>query len=255
MISIKNLHITIDQKPVLQGVDLDIKAGALHALMGPNGSGKSSLAFHLMGHPGYPMSAGSVTFESDRNGESAVLMDLSHDVSVDARARYGIFLAFQQPYEVPGVRVKNFLKEAYQALHSTPMSVADFDTMCADALKSVGLSSDYAYRNVNEGFSGGEKKRLELAQMLLLKPSFAILDEIDSGLDLEGFALIGSVIARCREHNPSFSALIITHHPHLLDTVFVDTVHIMYEGKIIHAGEPIATLELLKKDGYEAFKG
>jgi Fe-S cluster assembly ATP-binding protein len=252
MLSIKNLHILIDQKAVVHGINLAISPGTTHALMGPNGSGKSSLALCLMGHPAYKVHEGAVLFSSPRAPQ---MCELNPDVGVDARAKLGIFLAFQQPYEIPGVQVKTFLKAAYQALHAGEpvMSVADFDALCVQAFKTVGLDEGYLCRNVNEGFSGGEKKRFELAQILILKPLFVILDEIDAGLDIGGLALIAEILAHAKKYDPAFTALIITHRPDLLDVVPVDCVHIMRDGAIVHSGASEEVMASVARGGYAAF--
>ncbi len=226
MLKVTDLSISIDQKPIVQGFNLVCEPGTIHAIMGPNGSGKSTMAYALMGHPGYTITAGDITF----NGQSLV------GLSPDKRAKIGVFLAFQHPMEIPGVRVITFLKEAYYAITGIQPSMEDFNTAVAQALHLLNLDPAFAYRNLNEGFSGGEKKRLEMLQMLILKPTLVILDEIDSGLDIDGLAVVAKALQKARANNPTMTTLVITHYQRLLTYVQPDYVHIMNNGTLIKTG-------------------
>ena len=191
ILSISDLFVSVFDKPVVQGVNAHFTAGTVYAIMGPNGSGKSSLAYALMGHPDYMITQGVVTLDG---------VDIAH-MPVHERARGGLFLAFQHPCEVPGVSVLSFLKEAYSAIKNVHVSVADFKTLLLHRCEQVGIDVAFIERGLNEGFSGGEKKRLEMLQLLLLQPSIAILDEIDSGLDVDALKIVADGIALARQEN------------------------------------------------------
>lgn len=239
MLKISNLVVSIDQKPVINGLSLTMEPGTVQALMGPNGSGKSSLAFTLMGHPHYTIIHGTISY----NGE-----DITHMVP-DKRAKLGIFLAFQNPLEVPGVKVATFLKEAHHAVTGQHLSVTDFNALLHDTLALLGLDPSFAYRNLNEGFSGGEKKRLELLQMIILNPSLIILDEIDSGLDIDALQLVATALNKLKQNNPQLSIIVITHYQRILSFLKPDYVHIVANGTIIKSGDSALALELENK-GY-----
>jgi len=227
MFKVSNLSVSIENVQVVSALSLTMQSGSIHVLMGPNGSGKSSLAHALMGDPRYVITSGSI-FLGDQ--ELTTLSPVK-------RAQAGLFLAFQYPYELPGVSVFTCLKEAYSILVKEKISVFDFQKILFDAMDLLHIDHSFAQRNFNEGFSGGEKKRFELLQMILLKPKVAILDEIDSGLDVDALAQVAQGIAVAREQNPDLILLIITHYQRLLNYIVPDAVHSMQDGKIIESGD------------------
>lgn len=241
--AVNNLSVSVFDKQVVQDVSLSVGPGAVHALMGPNGSGKSSLAYALAGHPSYCITAGSVVL----NGVDIVSL-LPHE-----RARLGIFLAFQQPCEIPGVSVSSFLKEAYVACKGAHISVADFHNLLSRRCEQLGIDQLFLSRGLNEGFSGGEKKRLELLQLLILEPKIAILDEIDSGLDVDALKVVAAGIAIARLENPLLSVVLITHYQRILQYSKPDFVHIMCAGKIVESGD-FTVAEKVEIEGYEVFR-
>ncbi|MCF8496666.1 MAG: Fe-S cluster assembly ATPase SufC [Alphaproteobacteria bacterium] len=250
MIKINNLHAAIEtdegQKPILKGITLDIKPGQVHAIMGPNGSGKSTLSYVLAGRPGYEITDGSVTLE----GEDLLALE------PEERAAAGLFLAFQYPVEIPGVAMNTFLKTAINAVRKQ-RGEAELDALgLLKLIKSkciaLGISDDMMKRAVNVGFSGGEKKRNEVLQMAMLEPKFAVLDETDSGLDIDALKIVADGVNAMRSKERSF--LVITHYQRLLDYIKPDVVHIMADGKIIKTGGPELAHELEEK-GYAAFTG
>ena len=238
---INNLSVSIDQKAILHDINLSMNPGSLHVLMGPNGSGKSTLAYTLMGHPSYTITSGTITLDAQ---------DITH-LSVDKKAQAGLFLAFQHPYEIPGISVFTFLKEAHHAITKKVLPAKEFQELLYGHMDILHIDHSFAYRQLNYGFSGGEKKKLELLQMLLLGPKLAILDEIDSGLDVDATALVAQAIVRARQSNPALSLLIITHYPRLLNYLTPDWVHIMDKGKIIQSGPPSLAHHVEQK-GYDA---
>lgn len=241
MIKIKNLHASINDKPVLNGIDLTINPGEVHAIMGPNGSGKSTLSKIIAGHPDYQQTAGSVLFEG---------ADL-RELAADERARMGIFLAMQYPTEIPGVSNVSFLKTAvnavFKAQQKQEYDAMDFLNLVRAKMAEVKMDEPLLYRGVNEGFSGGEKKRNEILQMLLLEPKFAVLDETDSGLDIDALQVVAKGVNSLRSPDRSF--LLITHYQRLLDYIKPDFVHVLAGGKIIKSGGPELALEL-EAQGY-----
>lgn len=239
MLTISNLTVLREEKPILQNISLSIDQGSIHALMGPNGSGKSTLAATIMGYPGYALVAGTITFD----GQDLLALPL------EQRARAGMFLAAQQPPTISGVQVLTFLKEAHRMLTKEELSVAAFKELAYTAFDAVKLDHSFLYRNVHEGFSGGEKKRLEIAQLLLFKPRFAILDEIDSGLDIEARRHIASLLAKLRV-DTTMTLLVITHYNSMLQLLQPDHVHIMSKGKIwVSGGFELA--ERIELGGYD----
>lgn len=230
------------QKQIVSDFTLTVLPGTTHALMAPNGSGKSTIAYALMGHPAYTVNAGSVVF----NGHDIT------QVSAHKRAQLGIFLAFQNPLSLPGVTVASFLKEAYQAIQGTHIEVKDFQQLLFTAMEKLGMEAAFAFRAVNDGFSGGEKKRLEMLQLLILKPSLVILDEIDSGLDVDALKCVAKVLNDLRHENMAMSIIIITHYQRMLELVKPDHVHIMYQGKLVKSGDYSLVHELEDK-GYDEF--
>jgi len=230
-LEIQNLHVRIGEKPVLKGIDLAVPKGEIHVIMGPNGSGKSTLAYTLMGNPRYEVTEGKALLE----GEDLLTM------KVHERARKGLFLAYQYPVEIPGVSLAHFLWNAHQAVHAAdagadaarknPKEVVAFRKRLNQSLDSLNLGQEFSMRHLNVGASGGEKKRLEVAQMHALKPKFAVLDEIDSGLDIDSTRVVAENLAAMR--GPDFSALIITHYPRILEYIKPDRVHVMAAGRVL----------------------
>jgi Fe-S cluster assembly ATP-binding protein len=241
MLSIKNLYACVEDKQILNGLNLEIKAGEVHAIMGPNGSGKSTLSQVLAGNEAFDVTKGDVTFNGDN------LLDLA----TEERAREGIFLAFQYPVEIPGVSNLQFLRTSVNAMRKhhgiEEMNAAEFMKLAREVSKQVDLDPAFLKRGVNEGFSGGEKKRNEVMQALLLQPKLAILDETDSGLDIDALKVVADGVNALRA--PDRSILMITHYQRLLDHIVPDYVHVLSEGKIIKSGGPELALELEAK-GY-----
>jgi Fe-S cluster assembly ATP-binding protein len=245
-LEIRDLHVSVEEaagtlREILRGVDLNVNAGETHAIMGPNGSGKSTLAYAIAGHPKYHVTQGSVTLD----GEDVLAM------SVDARARAGLFLAMQYPVEVPGVSVSNFLRTAVTATRGEAPKLRDFMKSMRSAMAGLSIDPAFAERNLNEGFSGGEKKRHEVLQMELLNPKIAILDETDSGLDIDALKVVSEGINRFRA-DPGHGVLLITHYTRILRYVKPDFVHVFVAGRIVRQGGP-ELAEELERDGYEKF--
>jgi Fe-S cluster assembly ATP-binding protein len=239
-LQVRNLQASIGEKPILSGLDLDIRTGEIHALMGPNGSGKSTLANVLMGHPAYLVTGGTVTLD----GEDYLALETSE------RALKGLFLAFQYPVEIAGVTVGKFLKRVIELRAGKPadgdkpaMNVTAYIKQLREAMDYMEMDQAFINRSLNQGFSGGEKKRMEVLQMLMLKPSLAILDETDSGLDIDALKVVAKGVNKLR--GPGFGALIITHYQRILTQIVPDFVHIMYKGRIVTSGgkELVETLE------------
>lgn len=245
MISIKNLHASVDGKEILKGINLEVKAGEVHAIMGPNGSGKSTLSSVLSGREEYEVTAGEVIF----NGKNLL------DLEAEDRAREGLFLAFQYPIEIPGVSNINFLKTALNEIRAykgeEALPAKDFLSLIKEKQKLVELDGKLANRSVNEGFSGGEKKRNEIFQMAVLEPKLAILDETDSGLDIDALKIVANGVNSLKNENNAF--VVITHYQRLLDYIVPDFVHILYNGKIVKSGPKELALELEAK-GYDEIK-
>ncbi len=241
-LTIDNLHVSVAGIEILKGLTLTVPAGEIHAIMGPNGSGKSTLANSLMGHPNFEVTDGSVTY-----GDVNLL-----DLSPDERAKEGIFLAFQYPHEIPGVRMQDFLRTSTIAVHEKNISLAEFADKLDESMEILQIDKSYLTRYLNDGFSGGEKKRAEVLQMLMLEPKLAILDETDSGLDIDALRIASKGVNTLR--GDSFSALVITHYQRILKYIEPDVVHILYKGKIAHSGGKELAEELEVK-GYEMLKG
>lgn len=245
MLKIKNLHATIDGKEILKGVNLDIKPGEVHAIMGPNGAGKSTLGNVLTGRDGYTVTEGDVEFLGK---------DL-FDMEADERANEGLFLSFQYPVEIPGVSMVNFMKTAvnekrkYQGL--APLKAGEFLKLMREKKELVELKSELANRSVNEGFSGGEKKRAEIFQMAMLEPKLSILDETDSGLDIDALKTVAKGVNALK--NSERSTIVVTHYQRLLDYIVPDYVHVLYNGRIVKTGGKELALELEEK-GYDWIK-
>ncbi|GGN23874.1 MULTISPECIES: Fe-S cluster assembly ATPase SufC [Marinomonas] len=241
LLTIKDLHASVEEKQIIKGLDLDIKPGEVHAIMGPNGAGKSTLGYVLSGRDGYSVDSGSVTLD----GEDLL------DMETEDRARAGLFLAFQYPVEIPGVSNLEFLKASVdaqrQARGEDAITSADFLKEAKAACKQVNLPVAFLKRGVNEGFSGGEKKRNELMQMLLLKPKLCILDETDSGLDIDALQIVAEGVNSQRSADRSF--IVVTHYQRLLDYIKPDFVHVLSDGKIVKSGDASLALEL-EAQGY-----
>ncbi len=244
MLKIKNLHVTIDGSELLKGLTLEVPAGEVHAIMGPNGSGKSTLAYTLAGRGDYVVSEGTVIL----NGENVL------DLDPNERAAKGLFLSFQHPMEIPGVQTMNFIRTAMNAQRKArgedEISAGDFIRVIREKGKLVGLSDEKLKRQFNVGFSGGEKKRMEMLQMAMFEPRFAIMDETDSGLDIDALKMVGEVVNALR--GPKRGFLIITHYQRLLDYIKPDAVHVLAAGRIVKSGGPELAREL-EKSGYEQF--
>ncbi|WP_243018452.1 MULTISPECIES: Fe-S cluster assembly ATPase SufC [Candidatus Cardinium] len=241
MLTIADLHVTIGDKEVLSGVNLEVNAGQVHAIMGPNGAGKSSLASVLAGKPGYEVTKGNILL----HGQDLL------PLAPEARAALGLFLAFQYPVEIPGVTTTNFLKTAINQIRKqkglSPLDAVSFLEILKEKRKLLHMDQSLVQRSLNEGFSGGEKKRNEMLQMALLDPSLAILDETDSGLDIDALTIVAQAINQLR--SPTNAIIVITHYQRLLDHVVPDVVHIFYEGKIIQSGGAMLA-KRLEKEGY-----
>ena len=246
MLEIKDLHVAIDGQEILQGLSLTVKAGEVHAIMGPNGSGKSTLAKVVAGHPDYQVTSGSIRFQG---------RDLL-ELEVEERAREGVFMSFQYPVEIPGVSTANFLKAAVNAVREhrgqTPLDAFDFLTEARSAMKLVKMDEAFLQRSLNEGFSGGEKKRNEVFQMALLQPSLAVLDETDSGLDIDALRQVAQGVEALR--SPDRGMVVITHYQRLLEHLVPDHIHVLAEGRIVRSGgEELA--QQLEEQGYAKLLG
>ena len=246
MLRIENLHASIDGEEILKGVDLEINPGEVHAIMGPNGSGKSTLAKVIAGHPDYEVDEGTVTYE--RNFREKDLLELdAHE-----RSREGVFLAFQYPVELPGVNNRTFLRQSFdeitKASGADPVDDATFESIIKEKLELVGMTEKFLDRPVNQGFSGGEKKRNEILQLALLDPQLAILDETDSGLDIDSLQTVAEGVNSLRKDRNAF--LIITHYQRLLNYIEPDFVHIMVDGRIVRSGDKQLALDL-EEQGYD----
>ena len=245
MLEVRNLHATIAGKEILKGIDLTIHDGEVHAIMGPNGSGKSTLSAVLTGNPLYTVTEGEAVF----NGKDLL------EIKPEDRAREGLFLSFQYPVEIPGVSMTNFMRAAsnakreYQGLE--PMNAADFIKLMKEKRKLVELDATLSHRSVNEGFSGGEKKRNEIFQMAMLEPKLSILDETDSGLDIDALRIVAEGVNKLK--TPDTSIIVITHYERLLDIIKPEFIHILYQGKIVKTGGPLLAKEIEKK-GYDWIK-
>ncbi|MEY4494094.1 MAG: hypothetical protein RL570_209 [Actinomycetota bacterium] len=244
-LEIKNLHVTVDTeqgtKEILKGVDLVINSGESHAIMGPNGSGKSTLAYTIAGHPKYTVTNGEILLD----GQDVL------EMSVDERARAGLFLAMQYPVEIPGVSVSNFLRTAKTAIDGEAPALRTWIKDVKSAMDNLKMDSTFTERNVNEGFSGGEKKRHEILQMELLKPKFAVLDETDSGLDVDALKIVSEGVNRAKESN-EFGLLLITHYTRILKYIKPDFVHVFVAGKIAEQGGP-ELADRLEAEGYDRY--
>lgn len=245
MLEIKNLHASIENKPILKGINLTVGDGEVHAIMGPNGSGKSTLSNVLVGHPSFTVTEGSIVF-NEKNLLELAPEDRSHE---------GIFMSFQTPIEIPGVSMVNFMRAAINAkrkyFNQEPMPAGEFLKLMREKRNIVELDSKLANRSVNEGFSGGEKKRNEIFQMAMLEPKLSILDETDSGLDIDALRIVAEGVNKLK--TPENSTIVITHYQRLLDYIKPDVVHVLYKGRIVKTAGPELALELEEK-GYDWIK-
>jgi Fe-S cluster assembly ATP-binding protein len=245
VLTVSDLHVSVETeqgtKQILKGVDLVVKQGEIHAIMGPNGSGKSTLAYTIAGHPKYHVESGSVTLD----GEDLLAM------TVDARARAGLFLAMQYPVEIPGVAVTNFLRTAKTAIDGVQPSIRTWTKEVTESMKNLRMDPSFKDRNVNEGFSGGEKKRNEILQLELLKPKFAILDETDSGLDVDALKIVSEGVNRAKQ-NTGLGLLLITHYTRILRYITPDFVHVFVDGRVAEEGGP-ELADRLENEGYDRF--
>ena len=242
MLKVENLHASVGDKKILKGINLEVKAGEVHAIMGPNGSGKSTLASVLAGNEKFTVTEGSVEFE----GENLL------DLSIEERSRRGLFLGFQYPVEIPGVTMANFMKlavnEQRKARGLEPLTAAEYLRMMTEKSAIVELDSKLTSRAVNEGFSGGEKKKNEIFQMAMLEPKLSILDETDSGLDIDALRIVATGVTRLKTKENA--TVVITHYQRLLDYIVPDYVHVLYKGRIIYTGDKSLALKL-EKEGYD----
>jgi Fe-S cluster assembly ATP-binding protein len=243
-LEIRNLHVSIEGKEILKGVDLTVGQGEVHAIMGPNGTGKSTLAYTLMGHPSYTVTAGEVLFKGQN------ILELAADV----RSRLGLFLAFQYPVSIPGVTVANFLRTAINARRRAAnredkgVPILEFRKIMKEQMEHLKMDSSFAGRYLNEGFSGGEKKRAEILQMAILRPEIAVLDETDSGLDIDALRIVSEGVNALR--GPELGVLVITHYQRILNYIKPDVVHVMMGGRVVESGGPDLALSL-EEHGYE----
>ncbi|MBO9324618.1 MAG: Fe-S cluster assembly ATPase SufC [Roseiflexus sp.] len=245
---IKDLHVSVEEKEILKGVNLTVRAGTIHAIMGPNGSGKSTLAYTLMGHPGYTVTSGEAWYR----GQNIL------ELEPDERSKLGLFLAFQYPVAIPGVTVANFLRAAINAHRAeegkdpkeTAIPMAQFRKQLREQMTALGIDESFARRYLNEGFSGGEKKRIEILQMAMLEPSMAIMDETDSGLDIDALKIVAQGVNTLYERHPEMGVLVITHYQRLLNYIKPHFVSVLMDGRIVREGGPELALELEEK-GYD----
>jgi Fe-S cluster assembly ATP-binding protein len=243
LFQIDGLHAAAEGNEILKGVDLTVQAGEVHALMGPNGSGKSTLANTLLGHPDYEVSAGRLLFRGD---------DIT-DWSTDVRGKAGIFLAFQYPEEIPGVSVAQFLRQALSARKGIDLSVLELRLAIMDWMKRLDMDPSFGDRYLNEGFSGGEKKRNEILQMAILEPEFAVLDETDSGLDIDALKVVAKGVQEVRTDRPELGVLLITHYQRILQYLEPDVVHVLVDGRIVASGG-VELAHQLEQEGYDAWR-
>jgi Fe-S cluster assembly ATP-binding protein len=243
LFEVDDLHVSVDETEILKGVDLVVNAGEIHALMGPNGSGKSTLANTLLGNPGYVVTAGKVLYQGE---------DIT-SWPTDVRAKAGIFLAFQYPEEIPGVPVIQFLRQALSARKGIDLSVLELRLSIMEWMKKLDMDPAFGDRYLNEGFSGGEKKRNEILQMAILEPQLAILDETDSGLDIDALRSVARGVQQVREARPDLGVLLITHYQRILDELTPDVVHLLIDGRIAQSGGP-ELARRLEQEGYESWR-
>ena len=243
LLEIEDLHVSAEDGAILRGVDLTVGAGEIHALMGPNGAGKSTLAGALLGHPAYRVTQGRISL----NGEDVTSWP------TDVRAKAGLFLAFQYPEAIEGISVTQFLRQAMAARKGTEVSALEVRVLMTEWMERLGMDSSFASRHLNQGFSGGEKKRNEILQMALLEPLVAVLDETDSGLDIDALRVVGRGVSAVRAERPALGVLAITHYERLLTELVPDVVHILMDGRVVASGGPELAAQI-ESSGYEAFR-
>ncbi len=243
LFEVEDLHVAVDGAEILKGVDLVVNAGEVHALMGPNGSGKSTLANAALGNPAYQVTGGRVRFK----GEDVT------DWAADVRGKAGMFLAFQYPEEIPGVPVAQFLRQALSARRGMDLSVLELRVSIMEWMKKLGMDPSFSDRYLNEGFSGGEKKRNEILQLAILEPEFAVLDETDSGLDIDALGVVARGVEAVRASRPDLGVLVVTHYQRILEQLQPQFVHLLIDGRIVTSGGPELARQL-EKEGYEAWR-
>ena len=243
LLEVEGLEVTAGEAPILRGVDLTVGAGEVHALMGPNGAGKSTFAAALMGHPAYRVTAGTIRFRGE---------DVTH-WAPDARAKAGMFLAFQYPESIEGVSVTQFLRQAMSARQGTDLSVLEVRFALNEWMERLGMDPAFAERHLNQGFSGGEKKRNEILQMALLEPSLAVLDETDSGLDIDALRVVGRGVHTVRDQHPDLGVLVVTHYQRILEDLVPDQVHLLVDGRVVEDGGP-ELARRIEHGGYEQWR-
>jgi Fe-S cluster assembly ATP-binding protein len=241
-LEVRNLHVRVEDREILKGVDLDVSKGEIHALMGPNGSGKSTLASTIMGHPGYEVTEGNITFKGD---------DIT-EADPEDRAHAGLFLAFQYPVAIPGVSIANFLRMAINSGREDAINVKEFRTRLQHAVDLLDVDRAFTSRHLNDGFSGGEKKRAEILQMAMLRPDVAVLDETDSGLDIDALRTVAEGVQKLHDEQ-GMGALIITHYQRILHYVKPQFVHILMDGRMVMEGGP-ELVERLEREGYDPIR-
>jgi Fe-S cluster assembly ATP-binding protein len=243
LFEVEGLHVTVEGAEILRGVDLIVRAGEVHALMGPNGSGKSTLANAVLGNPAYEVTGGRIRFK----GEDVT------DWPTDVRAKAGMFLAFQYPEEIPGVPVAQFLRQALSARRGMDLSVLELRVSIMEWMKRLGMDPSFGDRYLNEGFSGGEKKRNEILQLAILEPEFAVLDETDSGLDIDALGVVARGVEAVRRGRPELGVLVVTHYQRILEQLQPQFVHLLIKGRIVTSGGP-ELARRLEEEGYEAWR-
>jgi Fe-S cluster assembly ATP-binding protein len=243
LFQVDNLHVSVEGTPILNGVDLVVESGQVHALMGPNGSGKSTLANSLLGNPAYQVTDGRILYKGE---------DIT-DWPTDVRGKAGVFLAFQYPEEIPGVPVAQFLRQALSARRGTDLSVLELRVSIMEWMKRLGMDPAFGDRYLNEGFSGGEKKRNEVLQMAILEPEIAILDETDSGLDIDALGVVARGVQAVRASRPDLGVLVVTHYHRILDQLAPNVVHLLVDGRIVTSGGPELAVQI-EQEGYEAWR-
>ncbi len=243
LLSIENLHVEADGAEILRGVTLTVGAGEVHALMGPNGAGKSTLAGTLLGHPSYQVTDGTVRFAGE---------DVTH-WATDARGKAGMFLAFQYPESIEGVSVIQFLRQAISARRGEDVSVLEVRLAMGEWMERLGMDPSFGERHLNQGFSGGEKKRNEVLQMAMLEPELAVLDETDSGLDIDALGVVGRGVRTVREQHPSLGVLVVTHYQRLLENLVPDRVSLLVDGRIVDSGGP-ELAKRIERSGYDEWR-
>ena len=244
LLQIVGLHVAVDGTEILRGVDLEVRRGEVHALMGPNGAGKSTLAATLMGHPAYRVTAGTIRYQGE---------DITH-WATDARAKAGVFLAFQYPESIEGVSVTQFLRQAMSARKGLDLSVLEVRFAMNEWMERLGMDPSFGERHLNQGFSGGEKKRNEILQMALLEPALAVLDETDSGLDIDALSVVGRGVHTVRETHPDLGVLVVTHYQRILQDLVPDRVHLLVDGRVVESGGPDLAARI-EHGGYEEWRG